>query len=113
MDAVKRWVLGTLVAFAGIGALGGVMVPVRTCQMLLRVVWGSSYGSEARNVRVVWGSSYGSEARNVRVVWGSSYGSEARNVRVDADRIRRKPGPAGDMARTQPGVGCQLVKVAA
>ena len=98
MDAVKRWVLGTLVAFAGIGALGGVMVPVRTCQMLLRVVWGSSYGSEARNVRVVW---------------GSSYGSEARNVRVDADRIRRKPGPAGDMARTQPGVGCQLVKVAA
>ena len=29
MDAVKRWVLGTLVAFAGIGALGGVMVPLR------------------------------------------------------------------------------------
>ena len=98
MDAVKRLVPGTLVAFAGIGALGGVTVPVRTRQMLLRDVWGSSYGSEARNLRVVW---------------GSSYGSEARNLRVDAHRLRRKPGPAGDMARTQPGVGCQLVKVAA
>jgi two-component system KDP operon response regulator KdpE len=46
----------------------------------------------------------------LRDVWGSSYGSEAHYLRVYAHRLRRKLGPAGDMLRTQPGVGYQLVE---
>ncbi len=30
MTVMRRWMLGTLVAFAGIGAIGGAMVPLRT-----------------------------------------------------------------------------------
>ena len=46
----------------------------------------------------------------LRDVWGASYGSEAHYLRVYAHRLRRKLGPAGDMLRTQPGVGYQLVE---
>ena len=42
-------------------------------------------------------------------VWGSAYGAEAHYLRVYAHRLRRKLGDAGDMLRTQPGIGYQLV----
>ena len=45
----------------------------------------------------------------LRDVWGSAYGAEAHYLRVYAHRLRRKLGPAGDMLRTQPGIGYQLV----
>ncbi len=43
-------------------------------------------------------------------VWGSSYGSEAQYLRVYAHRLRRKLGEAGELLRTQPGVGYQLLE---
>jgi two-component system, OmpR family, KDP operon response regulator KdpE len=43
-------------------------------------------------------------------VWGSSYGSEAQYLRVYAHRLRKKLGDADGMLRTQPGVGYQLVE---
>ncbi len=46
----------------------------------------------------------------LRDVWGSAYGAEAHYLRVYAHRLRRKLGPAGDMLRTQPGIGYQLVE---
>jgi two-component system, OmpR family, KDP operon response regulator KdpE len=46
----------------------------------------------------------------LRDVWGSSYGAEAHYLRVYAHRLRRKLGPDGDMLRTQPGIGYQLVE---
>jgi two-component system KDP operon response regulator KdpE len=45
----------------------------------------------------------------LRGVWGAAYGDEAHYLRVYAHRLRRKLGPAGDMLRTQPGIGYQLV----
>ncbi len=45
----------------------------------------------------------------LRDVWGSAYGAEAHYLRVYAHRLRRKLGAAGDMLRTQPGIGYQLV----
>jgi len=45
----------------------------------------------------------------LRDVWGSAYGAESHYLRVYAHRLRRKLGPAGEMLRTQPGVGYQLV----
>jgi two-component system, OmpR family, KDP operon response regulator KdpE len=45
----------------------------------------------------------------LRDVWGSGYGAEAHYLRVYAHRLRRKLGPAGEMLRTQPGIGYQLV----
>jgi two-component system KDP operon response regulator KdpE len=45
----------------------------------------------------------------LRDVWGSAYGTEAHYLRVYAHRLRRKLGPAGDMLRTQPGIGYQIV----
>ncbi len=46
----------------------------------------------------------------LRDVWGSAYGAEANYLRVYAHRLRRKLGPAGDMLRTQPGIGYQLAE---
>jgi two-component system KDP operon response regulator KdpE len=43
-------------------------------------------------------------------VWGESYGTEANYLRVYAHRLRRKLGPAGHLLRTQPGIGYQLVE---
>jgi two-component system KDP operon response regulator KdpE len=45
----------------------------------------------------------------LRAVWGSGYTSESHYLRVYAHRLRRKLGDAGDMLRTQPGIGYQLV----
>ena len=49
----------------------------------------------------------------LRDVWGSAYGAEAHYLRVYAHRLRRKLGAAGEMLRTQPGIGYQLVEVSA
>ncbi len=46
----------------------------------------------------------------LRDVWGSSYGSEAHYLRVYAHRLRRKLGDAGHLLRTQPGIGYQLLE---
>jgi two-component system KDP operon response regulator KdpE len=46
----------------------------------------------------------------LREVWGSSYGAEAHYLRVYAHRLRRKLGPAGALLRTQPGIGYQLAE---
>jgi len=43
-------------------------------------------------------------------VWGSAYGTEAQYLRVYAHRLRKKLGDAGDLLRTQPGIGYQLVE---
>jgi two-component system KDP operon response regulator KdpE len=45
----------------------------------------------------------------LRDVWGSAYGAEAHYLRVYAHRLRRKLGAAGEMLRTQAGIGYQLV----
>lgn len=45
----------------------------------------------------------------LRDVWGAGYGNEAHYLRVYAHRLRRKLGDAGQMLRTQPGIGLQLV----
>ncbi len=45
----------------------------------------------------------------LRDVWGSAYGTEAHYLRVYAHRLRRKLGTSGDLLRTQPGIGYQLV----
>lgn len=44
----------------------------------------------------------------LREVWGSSYGNEAHYLRVYVHRLRRKLGAAGAMLRTQPGIGYRL-----
>jgi len=46
----------------------------------------------------------------LRDVWGSAYGAEAHYLRVYAHRLRRKLGASGDLLRTQPGIGYQLVE---
>jgi len=45
----------------------------------------------------------------LRDVWGSAYGNEAHYLRVYAHRLRRKLGDAGNLLRTQPGIGYQLL----
>lgn len=58
---MKRWMLGTLVAFAGIGALGAAMVPLRThlsiatpaLVLVVPVVAGASVGGLASGVLAV------------------------------------------------------------
>ncbi len=48
----------------------------------------------------------------LRDVWGAEYGGESHYLRVYAHRVRRKLGePAGEMLRTHPGIGYQLVDV--
>jgi len=46
----------------------------------------------------------------LRDVWGSAYGNESHYLRVYAHRLRRKLGDAGDLLRTQPGIGYQLLE---
>ncbi len=45
----------------------------------------------------------------LRQVWGASYGTEAHYLRVYAHRLRRKLGGAGHLLRTRPGIGYELV----
>ena len=45
----------------------------------------------------------------LKAVWGPGYQDESHYLRVYAHRLRRKLGPAGDMLRTQPGIGYQLL----